>query len=406
VSDTFVYRAVDMSGGKITGELSSDTHESVIEVLRGRGLLPLEVKKAKTRSANAEISFDQFRRVKLEDLAIVTRQLSTMINSGLALMRALAVLEGQTENPKLKDTLGVVRRDIQAGASLSDALAAHPKIFTQLYVAMIRAGETGGFLEDALVRVADQLEAQDRLRRQVKGAMVYPVVVFIVAIGVVIGMLTFIIPVFAGVFKGFGGKLPALTRYTMSASGLIRHHGLILLVVVVALAFAFRYWKKTPSGRAVWDRARLRAPAKIGTVVQKIGLARWARTLSSLTTAGVPMLEAISVTGSTAGNTVIEDAMTAVRDSVQRGGTIATALDDAPVFPALVTNMVRVGEETGELDTTLAKVADFYEEQVDIAVKSLTSILEPIMICVIGGIVGFMILAMYLPMFDVYNQIH
>ncbi len=402
-ASTFSFRAVDPSGAKVVGELESDSREGVIEALRGRGLLALEVKQ---KVKSVELKAELFSRVKIEDLSLATRQLSTMISSGLALMRALTVLEAQTESTKLKETLVTVRSDIQAGASLSGALARHPKIFSELYVAMIRAGETGGFLEDALVRVANQLESQDRLRRQVKGAMVYPIVVFTVAIGVMVGMLAFIIPVFAGIFKSFGGKLPTLTLVIMQASNFVRGYWFVLVFGIPALIFAFFKWKGSARGRPVWDRLRLRAPAKIGTVVQKVALARWARTLSSLTTAGVPTLEAIDVTGRTAGNTVVETAMQTVHDSVQGGGTIASALGREPIFPALVTNMVRVGEETGALDSTLAKVADFYEEQVDIAVKSLTSILEPIMIVFIGSIVGFMIIAMYLPMFDVYNQIH
>lgn len=400
---TFTFRAVDAAGGKVVGELESDSRDGVVEALRSRGLLALEVKE---KAKSIELNADLFSRVKIEDLALATRQLSTMINSGLALMRALTVLEAQTENTKLKETLVAVRSDIQAGASLSNALARHPKVFSELYIAMIRAGETGGFLEDALVRVADQLESQDRLRRQVKGAMVYPIVVFTVAIGVMIGMLAFIIPVFAGVFKSFGGKLPTLTLLIMHASNFVRGYWFVLIFGVPALIFAFHKWKGSEHGRPVWDRTRLKAPVKIGTVVQKVALARWSRTLSSLTSAGVPTLEAIDVTGRTAGNTVVERAMQTVHDSVQGGGTIASALGREEVFPALVTNMVRVGEETGALDSTLAKVADFYEEQVEIAVKSLTSILEPIMIVFIGSIVGFMIIAMYLPMFDVYNQIH
>jgi type IV pilus assembly protein PilC len=400
---TFTFRAVDASGGKVVGELEADSRDGVIEALRTRGLLALEVKE---KVKSAEVSLDFFSRVSVQDLALATRQLSTMINSGLALMRALTVLESQTESKKLKETLITVRSDIQAGASLSGALARHPKVFSELYVAMIRAGETGGFLEDALVRVADQLEAQDRLHRQVKGAMIYPAVVFTVAIGVLIGMLVFIIPVFAGVFKQFGGKLPTLTLLIMHASNFCRDYWFVLVLGFPALIVAFFKWKGSARGRPVWDRMRLKAPAKIGAVVQKVALARWSRTLSSLTTAGVPTLEAIDVTGRTAGNHIVETAMQTVHDSVQSGGTIASALGREAIFPSLVTNMVRVGEETGALDSTLAKVADFYEEQVDVAVKSLTSILEPIMIVFIGSMVGFMIIAMYLPMFDVYNQIH
>jgi type IV pilus assembly protein PilC len=402
MSQSYAFRAVDTFGVKVKGEVESDSPDSVKALLRGRGLVALEVK---LQSNSLELSFDRFAKVSGDDLALMVRQLSTMISSGLALMRALTVLEGQTENPRLKATLVTVRQDIESGASLSGALARHPKIFSELLVAMIRAGETGGFLEDSLLRVADQLEAANRLKRQVKSAMVYPSVVAIIALVVVIAMLTFIIPVFAGVFKSFGGKMPSLTAHTLAASNFMRHDWYIVFGVSFGIIFGFRKWKKSSAGRPMWDRMRLKAPAKIGMIVQKVALARWARTLSSLTTAGVPMLEAIDVTGRTAGNTTVERAMVAVRDSVQSGGTIATALESEPIFPVLVTSMVRVGEETGALDTTLAKVADFYEEQVEAAVKALTSILEPIMIAVIGTIVGFMVLAMYLPMFHVYDAI-
>ncbi len=402
MSDSYVFRAVDALGVKVKGEVEADSADGVTELLKGRGLLTLEVK---LKNKSAELSFDALSPIKLEDLALLTRQLSTMISSGLSLMRALIVLESQTQNKRLKSTVVTIRQDIESGASLSGALAKHPKIFSQLYVAMIRAGETGGFLEDALLRVADQLEAQNRLRRQVKSAMVYPAVVSSIAACVVVAMLVFIIPVFAGVFKEFNGQMPSLTTHTIAASNLLRHHWYLVVFGGFGIVFGFRKWKNSSSGRPVWDRFRLKAPAKIGAIVQKIALARWSRTLSSLTSAGVPMLEAIEVTGRTAGNTVVEKAMVAVHNSVQGGGTIASALAGEAIFPSLVTNMVRVGEETGALDTTLSKVADFYEEQVEAAVKSLTSVLEPIMIVVVGTIVGFMILAMYLPMFHVYDAI-
>jgi type IV pilus assembly protein PilC len=402
MSDSYVFRAVDAVGVKVKGEVESDSRDGVVELLRGRGLLPLEVK-PKTKSA--ELSFEGFTRIALEDLALMTRQLATMISSGLSLMRSLMVLESQTQNKRLNSTIVAIRQDIESGASLSSSLSRHPKVFSQLYVAMIRAGETGGFLESTLLRVADQLEAQNKLRRQVKSAMVYPAVVSSIAAGVVAAMLIFIIPVFAGVFKQFGGKMPSLTLHTIAVSDALRHQWYFFLVGIVGIVVGFRKWKGSKRGRQIWDRFRLKAPAKIGGIVQKIALARWARTLSSLTSAGVPMLEAIDVTGRTAGNTVVENAMTAVRDSVQGGGTIASALAGESIFPTLVTNMVRVGEETGALDATLGKVADFYEEQVEAAVKALTSILEPIMIAVVGTIVGFMVLAMYLPMFHVYDAI-
>jgi type IV pilus assembly protein PilC len=402
MSESYAFRAVDTLGAKVKGQVEADSAEGVRELLKGRGLLALEVK---ANSKSKDMSFDMFSRVKLEDLALLTRQLATMISSGLSLMRALMVLESQTQSKRLKATVLDIRQDIESGASLSGALSKHPKMFSGLYVAMIHAGETGGFLEDAMLRVAEQLEAQNKLQRQVKSAMVYPAVVSSIALCVVTAMLIFIIPVFAGVFKSFNGTMPSLTVHTIAVSNAVRHQWYLFLFGGLGLFFGFKKWKSSKSGRQVWDRFRLKAPVKIGTIVQKIALARWARTLSSLTSAGVPMLEAIDVTGRTAGNTVVENAMSAVHTSVQGGGTIASALAGESIFPSLVTNMVRVGEETGALDSTLGKVADFYEEQVDAAVKSLTSILEPIMIVIVGGIVGFMILAMYLPMFHVYDAI-
>jgi type IV pilus assembly protein PilC len=402
MSQSYAFRAVDGAGAKVKGEVQADSRPAVVELLRGRGLLALEVK---LKGKSLELSLDRFAKMKLEDLSLLTRQLSTMISSGLSLMRALMVLEAQTANPRLQKVVVAVRHDIEAGASLSTALARHPKVFSQLYVAMIHAGETGGFLEDVLLRVSDQLESQNRLKRQVHSAMVYPAVVIGIAIVVIVAMLVFIIPVFAGVFKTFGGTMPSLTQHTIDASKLLQHQWYFVILGVTLGVLGFRRWKSSKSGGPLWDRARLKAPAKIGGIVQKIALARWARTLSSLVSAGVPMLEAIDVTGHTAGNAVVERAMSAVRDSVQGGGTIAAALVSQRIFPALITSMVQVGEETGSLDETLAKVADFYEEQVEMAVKSLTSILEPIMIAVVGSIVGFMIIAMYLPMFHVYDSI-
>jgi type IV pilus assembly protein PilC len=402
MSATYAFRAVDAAGAKVKGEVDAASTGAVVELLRTRGLIALEVN---LKGKSMELSLDRFARIKLDEIAMMTRQLSTMISSGLSLLRALSVLEVQTENPRLKAAVVGVRQDIESGKSLSAALERHPKIFSPLYISMVRAGETGGFLEDVLVRVSDHLDAQARLRRQVRSAMVYPAVVISVAIGVLTAMLMFIIPVFANVFKQFDAKLPALTQFLMSVSNTLRGQWYLVILGVLAVVFGFRHWKSSRSGRPVWDRAKLKAPLRIGSIVHKIALARWARTLASLVTAGVPMLEAIDVTGQTAGNTLVERAMTSVRASVQGGGSIAAALAKESVFPALITNMVRVGEETGALDSTLAKVAEFYEEQVEAAVKALTSILEPAMILIVGGIVGFMVIAMYLPMFDVYNAI-
>jgi len=328
-----------------------------------------------------------------------------MISSGMTLLRAFYVLEEQVENPKLRDTLRAVREDIEAGLAFSDALAKHPKIFSPLYVAMVRAGETGGVLESSLDRISDQLEKDDELRRQVKGAMAYPIVVLSFAMCVLIGLIAFIVPVFVKVFADFGGELPLITRLTVQASNVVTGQWYLLIIAAIGGPIAFKKWRSSSWGRQQWDAIRLKIPFKIGVTVQKIALARWSRTFAALYSAGVPIMQAIEITGKTAGNSVVEKAMADVIESVKSGGTIAEPLKNSPIFPSMVVQMIAVGEETGNLDAMLSKVADFYESEVAAAVKALTSILEPVMIILVGGIVGFIVIAMYMPMFKVYDAI-
>ena len=398
----FAFRAVDSLGGQVRGELEGPSMDAVTDQLRQRGLTVLGVE---PKRKPLEIDLDRFSRLKAHDLMVMTRQLATMISAGLTLLRALRVLEEQTESKKLKQAILDVRKDVESGSALSDALERHPKVFNVLYVSMVRAGETGGFLDQTLNRVAEHLEAEDSLRRQVKSAMVYPTVVLSFAMLVLTAMICFIVPTFAKVFKENGAQLPGLTRFTLGVSDVFRTYPYVIVGVLAAIVFGFLKWKSSEGGRKAWDRFRLRTPMRIGEIVQKIALARWSRTLSSLVTAGVPMLEAISVTGKTSGNIVVERAMESVRSSVASGGTIQAALQKEPVFPPLVHHMVGVGEETGGLEQTLEKVAEFYEDEVEASVKALTSILEPIMIVVIGAIVGFVVISMYLPMFKVYDTI-
>ena len=395
---SFIFRAVDLAGVPARGEVDAETTE---DQLKARGLIVLDIN---AKKGSKEISIDFLERVKARDLTVMTRQLATMVSSGMTILRALYVLEEQTESKMLKRALVQIRKDVEAGLPLSDALGRHPKIFSPLYIAMVRSGETGGMLESALLRTADQLEKEDALRRQVRAAMIYPAVVVSFAVVVLIALVAFIVPVFAKVFKDFGGKLPGLTQFTVGISDFVTQRWYVLIVIVVGVVWGFLSWKKSKWGRAQWDRFRLRIPMRIGEVVQKIALARWSRTLSALTNAGVPILQAIEVTGQTAGNKVVEDAMDSVRESVKRGGTIAAPLKEVAVFPSMVVHMVGVGEETGALDTMLTKIADFYEDEVDAAIKALTSILEPVMI-IIGAIVGFIVISMYLPLFKVYDNI-
>jgi type IV pilus assembly protein PilC len=399
---TFVFKAIDLTGGKARGEVEADSKQAVSDQLKQRGLIVLDISD-KHSSKNIELAF--MKSVKPTELAIFARQLSTMISSGMSILRALYVLEEQTESKYLTETIVAVRKDVEAGLSLSDAMARHPKVFNPLFVAMTQAGETGGVLEDSLYRVADQLQKDAALRRQVKSAMIYPALVATFAIGVMMALVAFLVPVFEGVFKEFGGELPKLTQVSVLMSKIVTHYWWLMFLSAAGIAVAFIKWKKTTWGRKQWDHFRLRVPMKIGTIVQQVAVARWSRTLASLTHAGVPLLQALEITGRTGGNAAVQESMDGVIASVKRGGTIAAPLAQAPIFPSMVTHMVGVGEETGALDEMLDRIAEFYEEQVEAAVKSLMSILEPILIIVIGAMVGFIVISMYLPLFEVYNRI-
>ena len=399
---TYVFKAMDLAGIPAKGEVEAVSKQDVADQLKSRGLVVIDIAhKYRSRELNVQL----FSRVKAKDLAVATRQLSTMVTSGMPILRSLNVLESQTESKKLKETIAAVRHDIEAGLLLSDALERHPKVFSPLYVAMVRAGETGGLLESALLRTADQLEKDASLKRQIRAAMIYPSLVISFALIVLLALVAFLIPVFENVFKQFGGKLPGLSQFMVDFSHLLNHQWYILIVVVIAVVAGFLYFKRSKWGRPHWDAFKLRIPMKIGDVVQKVALARWSRTLSSLVSAGVPIIQALEITGKTAGNAVIERSMDSVIASVKSGGTISEPLRAAPAFPPMVSHMIGSGEETGALDSMLAKVADFYDDEVAAAVKALTSIMEPAMIILVGSIVGVIVISMYLPLFKVYDQI-
>ena len=399
---TFVFKAMDLAGVPAGGEVEANSKQDVADQLKERGLIVIDIA-SKYRSK--ELNVDIFARVKASDLAVATRQLSTMVTSGMTILRSLYVLENQTNSKLLRDTFIAVRHDVEAGLLLSDALERHPKVFSGLYVAMVRAGETGGVLEQALLRTADQLEKDASLRRQVRSAMIYPILVITFALTVMLALVAFLIPVFEKVFQEFHGKLPGLSQFMVGFSHLLTQRWYVLIVVIVALVGGFLSFKKSKWGRPHWDAFKLRVPMKIGDVVQKVCIARWARTFSALTSAGVPIIQAIEITGKTAGNAVIERAMDDVIASVKAGGTIADPLRKSSAFPVMVPHMIGVGEETGALDAMLEKIADFYEDEVAAAVKALTSIMEPAMIILVGGIVGVIVVSMYLPLFNVYNSI-
>jgi type IV pilus assembly protein PilC len=401
---SFAFKALDLAGAPTRGELDAEDKQTVSSQLRAKGLIVLDIEEQKPTDVGD--LFSRFKKVKADDLTVATRQLSTMVSSGMSLLRALYVIEEQTESDKLRESFIAVRKDVEAGISLSDSLRRHPDVFNDLYVAMVAAGESGGILESTLNRVADQLEKDAALRRQIKAAMVYPSMIGGFALLVLVALVAFLVPVFEKVFSDFGGELPAITKFTVTLSHLMTGRWYLMIGSVCLVVFLFRKWKGSDSGRVQWDRFKLRFPMQIGSIVQKVALARFSRTFAGLIAAGVPMLEAIEITGRTSGNRVIEMAMDDVKESVKRGGSLTAPMRQVPdVFPVMVTQMMGVGEETGALDAMLAKVADFYEEQVAAAVKALTSILEPLMIMVVGAIVGFIVIAMYMPMFKVYDQI-
>jgi type IV pilus assembly protein PilC len=403
-AQVFVYRAVDRAGGSLVGELTGESKAAVAAVLRLRGLTVVDIDAKRSAPSVGEL-LDRARGVKPREITVMARQLATMIASGLSLLRALYVLEDQATSPKLKKAIVAVRGDIEAGLALSQAMAKHPRVFNELFVSMVRAGETGGNLEEVLERVAVQLEKDDHLRRTVRSAMVYPSLIAVFAVAVLVGMVVFLIPTFAEIYADLGGDLPALTQFMIGLSDAMRSYWYAFIVAPIALAFAFRHWKRTDRGRKLWDRFKLKIPMRIGDTVLKIALARFARTLGTLTASGVPILQALDITSRTAGNRVISDPMAEVAERVREGQSLAVPLQKTGVFPSMVIQMLAVGEETGAMDRMLHKLGDFYDDEVASTLKALTSIIEPIMLILVGAIVGLVVISMYLPMFKVFELV-
>ena len=408
---TFSFRAMDATGAATSGELEAESKSQVAEALRQRGLIVLDVTE-KASSVNIEDFFKRWQKVDMRELAVFSRQFATLVASGMPMLRTLKTLEEQTKDEMIEQAVAGLRADVEAGSSLEQAMERHPKVFDRLFRAMVRSGEQSGRLDEALDRVAYQVEKQDALRRQVKSALMYPAVVFTFAVVVLVAIVMFVIPVFANIFKELaeehpeeGGGLPAPTQLCVDVSNALTSYWFIILPAIAISFFVFFRWKKTERGRDAWERFILRLPFKIGDVIQKVALARWSRTFAGSVSAGVPMLQAIKLTGQTAGNVVIEKSMEDVYESVKRGGSLAGPIEGNAIFPPMVGHMVAVGEETGQLETMLAKIADFYEAEVDAKVKALTALLEPVMIVFVGGMVGFIVISMYLPMFSIYEKI-
>ncbi len=399
---SFAYSAINAQGAELVGELVASDADSAREQLRLKGLLAQRIDQIGGEAGEARA---RFKKVKPKSLQIFSRQFATMIDAGLNVVSALVILEEQTDDNYLAEVIAQLREDVEGGLLLSQAMSRHPKVFNRLYLAMVEAGEAAGILDVVLDRVALQIEKETKIKRRVKGAMIYPTMVLIFATLVLIGMLLFLVPIFVDIFKELGGDLPTLTQWVLKASNLIRHDWFILFPTVFGIIFGIRRYKKTESGRQLWDRLLLRVPMKIGDVVLKVTMARFSRTLSTLVAAGVDIIKALEITGQTAGNWVVEEALTGVRARVQEGVPIAQPLIENPVFPPMVSQMVRIGEETGELERMLGKIADFYEDEVDSAIQSLTSIIEPIMMLGVGAMVGIVIISMYLPMFKLLTLV-
>jgi type IV pilus assembly protein PilC len=399
----YAYNAINAEGLELTGEVHAPTLAAAREQLRVRGLLADALREL---PASGEESLGTaFKKIKPKSLQVFSRQFATMIDAGLNVVSALHILEDQTDDKYLAVVVGEVRADVEGGALLSQALGRHPKVFSRLYVSMVEAGEAAGILDQVLDRLAVQIEKDANIKRRVKGAMIYPVLVVSFAFLVLNAMLLFLIPVFEKLYKQLGGHLPMLTQTLIHASDLLRSRWYVIFPGLAFSIVAFLRWKRSERGRRSWDRFTLKIPMKIGDIVLKVTMARFARTLSTLVAAGIDIIKALEITGTTAGNWVVEDALVTVREKVHAGVPIAQPLVEHPVFPPMVAQMVKIGEETGELDAMLGKIADFYEEEVDASISALTSIIEPIMMIGVGIMVGVIILSMYLPMFKLLTLV-
>jgi type IV pilus assembly protein PilC len=384
------------------GEMEASDESQVSARLRAMALVNLKVKKK-------PFSF-QFKMPSLgsgigqKDLVIFTRQFATMIDAGLPLVQCLEILAGQLDNLAFREVLTKVKTKVESGSTLADALADHPKVFDTLYTQLVAAGEIGGILDTILGRLAAYIEKAEKLKKKVKGAMVYPSIVLVVAVGVVTVLLLFVTPTFEKMFKDFGGSLPAPTQFVVDVSKFLQSYIVYMVVTVVAATFAFKTWKNTAKGRVQWDSFVIRTPI-FGPLIRKVAVARFTRTLGTMISSGVPILDALEVVAKTAGNSVVEKAIRYTKEKISEGKTIVEPLAQTKVFPTMVVQMIGVGEATGAMDQMLSKIADFYDDEVDAAVGALTSMIEPVMMVFLGGVVGGFLVAMYLPIFSIAGAV-
>ena len=403
--DTYAYKVRDREGKILQGSLEAESTTLVANKLREMGFVPIAIDKKSSSSLQKEITIPGFApKASRKDIAVFSRQFAVMINSGLSLLRSLSILGEQSENKALKDVVVEVRNDVEKGSSLSQALARHPKVFNRLYVSMVRAGETGGVLDSVLLQLAATIEKQVELRGKIRSAMTYPIAVLCLVTVILIAMLVFIVPTFKTLYDDLGGTLPLPTRILLGVSAIIKGYFPFVVLGAIGFVFAFKRWKATPKGRATYDRLILKGPI-FGGLVQKTAITRFARTFGVLLRSGVPILESLEITAETVNNVVVEDAVRDVQSAVRTGESIASPLSKHDIFPPMVTQMIAVGEETGALDEMLEKIADFYDAEIEATVDALTSLLEPLLIVVLGGAVGSMVIALYMPMFNIINLI-
>ncbi len=404
MAQSYAYRARDRSGKVITGVLEAETASGVSLRLKQMGYFIIGIEEEKASLAKKELHIFK-PKAKGKDITIFTRQFATMINAGLPLVKCLDILTRQTESPVLAEVIADVQHEVEMGRSLSEALAKHPEVFKDLYVSMVKAGEIGGVLDDVLMRVADTLENEQEIKRKIKSAMTYPAVMFGISILLLAVMLLFIVPAFQNMFEQMGAKMPALTKAVVGLSHLLASwKGLLIIVALGFAVWGIRKWMKTETGRRKFDAFKLKMPA-VGPLFHKLSMSRFSRTLGTLVSSGVPILQALEITSATVGNKIVADQVDRVRSGVKEGDSIAGPLSKSTVFPPMVTQMLAIGEETGALDTMLNKVADFYDSEVSATVESLTSILEPILIVGLGATVGLIVISLYMPIFSLIGQL-
>jgi type IV pilus assembly protein PilC len=405
MSTTFKYSVRDSGGKLVTGTLEADNQAAVARKLVQMGYAPVSITSNEAKGLQKDVTIPGFKqRVKLKDLAVFSRQFATMVNSGLSLLRALTILCEQTENKELARVLGEVRNDVETGSALSVSMGKHPDAFPPLMINMIKAGEVGGFLDSVMLQIAENFESEVKLRGKVKSAMTYPIVVFVMAMVMCAIMLIFIVPVFAGMFSQLGGDLPFPTQMLVYASAILRWTAPFLVVALIVGMIVWRRVKDTDRVRNVVDPIKLKTPV-FGNLFQKIALSRFSRNLGTMMKSGVPILQSLDIVADTTGSVVVAHAVRDVQQSVRGGESLAAPLTDHKVFPAMVVQMMAVGEETGALDTMLLKISDFYDQEVEATTEQLTALIEPLMIAFLGVVVGGMIIALYMPIFKIFDLI-